>query len=199
MKQLLIDIKNIFENINVESWTCKTKIEIDLKINWVNKSTNAKKKFLLVILLLTLLKNVFFLFWTIVVCSICSNFWFLVIAFFSVFLFFKAIEFEALNFEVFTSNLYFFLIMFRLMKWTRNQKISNRVNFRFVEKIETLFDLTRSNFSTMKKLVVLITSTKAVDLIYWNMLWIDMCFKSEIKSVFVEIVDFNCRLSFRIR
>ena len=50
-----------------------------------------------------------------------------------------------------------------------------------------------SNFSTIKKFVVLITSTKAIDLIYWNMLWIDMCFRFEIKFVFVEIVDFSSR------
>ena len=49
------------------------------------------------------------------------------------------------------------------------------------------------DFSTIKKLSILITSTKAVDLIYWSMLWIDMCFiKLEIKFVFIEIVDSNC-------
>ena len=62
-----------------------------------------------------------------------------------------------------------------------------------LKKLKRYVNLAWSNFSTMKKFVVLITSTKAIVLIYWNMLWIDMSFKFEIKFVFVVIVDFSCR------
>ena len=161
-----------------------------------------KKFLLLVVLLLTLLKNVFSLFWTTVVCSICSicsNFWFFVTAFLSAFSFFKATAFEALDSEVFTLNLYFLLIMFRLMKWTRNQKVNNRVSFRFVEKTETLYEFNLIEFLNDEKTCRFNYINKAVDLIYWNMLWSDMCFRFEIRFAFVEIADFNCRLPFRIR
>ena len=154
-------MKYIFENIDVESWTCKIKIKIDLNIN--NKSTNAKKK-LFVILLLTLLKNVFLLFWMIVVYSICLNFRFFVIAFFSIFSFFKTIEaFATLNFEIFTSltNLYFF-------NYVSINKINTKLNdqcFLSIKKVETLCKFNSIKFSTMKKFVVLITLTKAINLI----------------------------------
>ena len=76
-----------------------------------------KKNFLFVILLLTLLKNVFFYFerssfvrFVQILDFSSSHFFFLI------FSFFKTIAFETLNFEIFTLNLYFFLIMFRLMK-----------------------------------------------------------------------------------
>ena len=187
VKQLLINVKNIFENIDVENWTCEMKIEIDLNIN--DKSINAKKKFFVCNIIINTVKKFFFLFWTIVVCSICSNFWFFVIAFFSIFSFFKTVEtFAALNFEIFTflTNLYFF-------NHVSINKINTKSNdqcFLSIKKIEALCEFNSIKFSTMKKLAVLITSTKAINLIYWNMLWINMCFKFEIKSAFVEIVYF---------
>ena len=43
-RETIVDkCENIFESIDIESWTFKMKIEIDLRINWMNKSTNTKK------------------------------------------------------------------------------------------------------------------------------------------------------------
>ena len=151
VRKLSINLKNIFESIDVdvESWTCKKRCEVDLMLNWV-KSTDTNKVSFVCIMINTDEKCFFFILNDCRLFDCLFDLFKLLISrhriFFSTFSFFKEAKnaVVALCFEIFTSltDLYFFLVMFRLMEWTRGQTINV---FCQLKKLKRYVSLARSN------------------------------------------------------